>query len=402
MEELTRKTDAELYERRGALTTEAEKPDADLDAIEEEVRAINAELEQRRAAREQAAAEEETRIAEEAKRAEMRKLVANGAGETIKSFTEERKTSMDIKEIRNTKAYIDAYAKGIMSGRYDECRKLLTENGVGQAAEGDGIVPVPTFVEERIQGIFERNDLLRRIRRTYFRGNLRVGFEVSSTGAAVHQEGDEAIADEEIVIGVAEIISVMIKKTILVTDELVDIGGQAMLDYIFDEFENKIEAFGAAGVVATIAGAPTTSDTSHVGVPQYPVSVITLDMVAQALALATNTLTDPCLLMNRGTYAAIRAAQLAANYAVDPFEGLPIVFTSALPAFADANDNDVFMIVGDLDAVTVNFPAGDQVRFVYDPYTQAPADLVRITGKLYAGIGLTTPGKLVNIVKDAE
>ena len=309
---------------------------------------------------------------------------------------------MDIKEIRNTKAYIDAYAKGIMSGRYDECRKLLTENGVGQATEGDGIVPVPTFVEERIQGIFERNDLLRRIRRTYFRGNLRVGFEVSSTGAAVHQEGAEAIADEELIIGVVEIISVMIKKTILVTDELVDIGGQAMLDYIFDEFENKIEAFGAAGVVATIAGAPTTSDTSHVGVPQLPVSVITLDMVAQALALATNTLTDPCIVMNRGTYAAIRAAQLAANYAVDPFEGLPIVYNSSLPAFADANDDDVFMIVGDLDAVTLNFPAGDQVRFVYDPYTQAPADLVRITGKLYAGIGLTTPGKLVNIVKDAE
>ena len=400
MEELTRKTDAELYERRGALTTEAEKPDADLDAIEEEVRAINAELEQRRAAREQAAAEEETRIAEEAKRAEMRKLVANGAGETIKSFTEERKTSMDIKEIRNTKAYIDAYAKGIMTGRYDECRKLMTENGI--AAEGDGIVPVPTYVEERIQGIFERNELLRRIRRTYFRGNLRVGFEVSSTGAAVHNEGDEAIADEELIIGVVEIISVMIKKTILVTDELVDIGGQAMLDYIFDEFENKIEAYVAAGVVSVITRAPTTSDTSHVGVPQLPVSVITLDMVAQALALVTNTLTDPCLVMNRGTYAAIRAAQLAANYAVDPFEGLPIVYNSALPAFADANDDEVFMIVGDLDAVTANFPAGDQVRFVYDPYTQAPADLVRITGKLYAGIGLTTPGKLVNIVKSAE
>lgn len=383
---MEQKTTEELLERRTQIASEIETDGADLDALEAEVRAINEELETRKQA--------------EAQRRELRKAVADGDGETIKTFEKEK--TMDIKEIRSSKEYMNAWAKGIMSGRYDECRTLLTENGSANAVEGDGLVPVPTYVEERIQGIFERNEILRRVRRTYFRGNLRVGFEVSSTGATVHEEGAEAIDDEQLIIGVVEIISGMIKKTILVTDELVDIGGQAMLDYLFDEFENKIESYLAAGIVSTIANAPATSTPIAVGVPIYPVSVITLDMVAQALALAENTLTNPCLVMNRGTYAAIRAAQLAANYAVDPFEGLPIVFNSTLPAFSDANDDDVFMSVGDLDAVTVNFPAGDQVRFIYDPYTQAPADLVRITGKLYAGIGLTTPGKLVNIVKDAE
>ncbi len=392
---MNKKTYEELIERRSALGAAADQEDADLDAIEKEIREINEELERR-------AAEKADRDAAEQKREELRKLVANGAGVSCESKTKERNQNMDIKEIRSSKEYMNAWAKGIMSGRYDECRTLLTENGSANAVEGDGLVPVPTYVEERIQGIFERNEILRRVRRTYFRGNLRVGFEVSSTGATIHAEGDEAIADEELVIGVVEIISGMIKKTILVTDELVDIGGQALLDYLFDEFENKIESYLADGIVSAIAAAPATSTPIAVGVPQYPVSVITLDMVAQALALAENTLTNPCLVMNRGTYAAIRAAQLAANYAVDPFEGLPIVYNSSLPAFADANDNDVFMQVGDLDAVTVNFPAGDQVRFIYDPYTNAPADLVRITGKLYAGIGLTTPGKLVNIVKDTE
>ena len=380
---MNEKTTEELLERRTQIASEIETEGADLDALEAEVRAINTELENR------------------AKVMELRKAVAQGGGTIIKEIEKEK--TMDIKEIRSSQEYINAYAKGIMTGRYDECRKLLTENAdAGNIGLADSTVPVPTYVEERIQGIFERNEILRRVRRTYFRGNLRVGFEVSSTGATIHAEGDEAIADEQLVIGVVEIISGMIKKTILVTDELVDTGGQALLDYLFDEFENKIESYLASGIVGTIATAPTSSDSSHVGVPQYPVSVITLDMVAQALALTTNTLTNPCLVMNRGTYAAIRAAQLAANYAVDPFEGLPIVYNSTLPAFADANDNDVFVQVGDLDAVTVNFPAGDQVRFIYDPYTQAPADLVRITGKLYAGIGLTTPGKLVNIVKDTE
>ena len=381
------KTIEELLERRTQIAVEIETDGADLDALEAEARSINDELERRKA--------------EETRKNELRKAVAEGEGKTIEKI--ERKTTMDIKEIRSSKEYLNAYAKGIMTGRYDECRTLLTENALeANIAEGDGIVPVPTYVEERIQGIFERNEILRRVRRTYFRGNLRVGFEVSSTGASYHAEGDEAIADEQLIIGVVEIISGMIKKTILITDELADIGGQALLDYLFDEFENKIESYLATGIVSVIAAAPTSSDSTHVGVPQYPVSVITLDMVAQALALCENTLTDPCLVMNRGTYAAIRAAQLAANYAVDPFEGLPVVYNSSLPAFADANDTDVFMQVGDLSAVTVNFPAGDQVRFIYDPYTNAPADLVRITGKLYAGIGLTTPGKLVNIVKDAE
>ena len=377
------KTTEELLERRTQIASEIETEGADLDALEAEVRAINTELENR------------------AKVMELRKAVAQGGGTIIKEIEKEK--TMDIKEIRSSQEYINAYAKGIMTGRYDECRKLLTENAdAGSIGLADSTVPVPTYVEERIQGIFERNEILRRVRRTYFRGNLRVGFEVSSDGATIHEEGTEEIEDEVLVIGVVEIISAMIKKTIMVTDELVDIGGQALLDYLFDEFENKIESYLAAGIVSAIAAAPTSSDSSHVGVPQYHVSVITLDMVAQALALATNTLTNPCLVMNRGTYAAIRAAQLAANYAVDPFEGLPIVYNSTLPAFADANDNDVFVQVGDLDAVTVNFPAGDQVRFIYDPYTNAPADLVRITGKLYAGIGLTTPGKLVKIVKDTE
>lgn len=386
---MNEKTTEELLERRTAIASEIETDGADLDALESEARSINEELERRKA--------------EEAKREEIRTAVAEGDGEIIKEFKEEREKTMNIKELRSSTEYINAWANGIMTGRYDECRRLLTENALeANVGEGDSTVPVPTYVEDRIHGIFERNEILSRVRRTYFRGNLRVGFEVFSTGATIHAEGDEAIADEQLVIGVVEIISGMIKKTILITDELADIGGQALLDYLFDEFENKIESYLAAGIVTTIAAAPTFSDSTHVGVPQYPVSVITLDMVAQALALVENTLTDPCLVMNRGTYAAIRAAQLAANYAVDPFEGLPIVYNSSLPAFADANANDVVMQVGDLDAVTVNFPAGDQVRFIYDPYTNAPADLVRITGKLYAGIGLTTPGKLVNIVKTEE
>lgn len=384
---MEQKTTEELLERRTQIATEIETDGADLDALEAEVRAINDELETRKQAEEQ--------------RRELRKAVAEGDGETIKDFTEEREKTMTIKELRSSQEYLNAWAEGIKTGRYDECRRLLTENALeANIAEGDGVVPVPTYVEGRIQGIFERNEILSRVRRTYFKGNLKVGFEVSSTGATAHAEGASAISDEQLVIGTVSIIATMIKKTILVSDELIDMHGQEMLDYLFDEFENKIETFLAGSVVDKIANAPAVSSATAVGIPAVESGVITLDIVAQALALLTNSVDNAVVVMNRGTYAAFRAAALNANYSVDPFEGLTVVFTSALPSLADATAGATWLIVGDMSAVTVNFPAGDQVKFVYDPYTNAPADLVRITGRLYAGIGVTTPGKLAKVAKE--
>lgn len=387
---MNEKTYEELIKRRSALGAAADQEDADLDAIEKEIREINEELERR-------AAEKADREAAEQKREELRKLVANGAGVPCESKTEERNHTMNIKELRSSQEYLNAWAEGIKTGRYDECRRLLTENAFSPE-ETDGVVPVPTYVEGRIQGIFERNEILSRVRRTFVRGNLKVGFEVSSTGASGHIEGTGPIADEELIIGTVQIIASMIKKTILVSDELLDMNGEEFLDYVFDEFENKIESHIASLVIAAIDNAPTTSDATNVGIPAHEITTLDLDTIAQAMALLTNTVTNPCIVMNRGTYAAFRAAQLSASYAVDPFEGLPIVYSSDLPSFADANVDDMVIAVGDLSAVTINFPAGDQVKFVYDPYTNAPSDLVRITGRLYAGVGVTAPGKLAKVV----
>ena len=66
--DFTQMSNDELLERRQAIAEELDAPEADLDALEEEVRAINTEL--------------ETRKANEAKRVELRAAVANGAGET--------------------------------------------------------------------------------------------------------------------------------------------------------------------------------------------------------------------------------------------------------------------------------------------------------------------------------
>ena len=64
-----------LEERKSAIVSELENDGADLDSLESEMRSINEEL--------------ETRKAEEAKKAEIRSMVARGAGEVVKEIKTE-------------------------------------------------------------------------------------------------------------------------------------------------------------------------------------------------------------------------------------------------------------------------------------------------------------------------
>lgn len=380
------KTTEELLERRTAIASEIETEGADLDALEAEARAINSELENRKNA--------------EAEREEMRNAVANGEGETIKEIKEEREKTMTFDEIRSSKEYIDAYVEGIKTDNFSECRALLEKRDASPllTVNASGAVPVPTYVEDRIKTAWENNEIARRIRRTYYKGNLQVGFEASSDGAKVHTEGGDAIADEALVLGIIELVPAMIKKTIRLSDEVLDMKGEAFLDYLIDEFENKIVAKIAEAAVTAVVNAQASSDATHIGVPQL-VDAPDIDTVVQALALLTNDAANPVVVCNRGTYAVIRAAALNANYSVDPFEGCSVLFTSALDAYADASSGEDYMIVGDLSAVQANFPNGDNIKFVIDPYTEATKDLVRITGRVYAGIGITEVGMLAVVKK---
>lgn len=380
------KTTEELLERRTAIASEIETEGADLDALEAEARAINSELENRKNA--------------EAEREEMRNAVANGEGETIKEIKEEREKTMTIDEIRSSKEYIDAYVEGIKTDNFSECRALLEKRDASPllTVNASGAVPVPTYVEDRIKTAWENNEVARRIRRTYYKGNLQVGFEVSSSGADIHEEGGDAIDDEELVLGIVSLIPQMLKKTIRLSDEVMDMKGEAFLDYLVDEFENKIVAKISEEAITAVVNAPANSDATHIGVPTITTAV-DIDTVVKALGRLTNDAANPVVVCNRGTYAVIRAAALNANYSVDPFEGCQVVFSSAIPDYNTASSGVRYMIVGDLSAIQANFPNGDNIKFVIDPYSEATSDLVRITGRVYVGIGITTPGMLAAVIK---
>lgn len=367
-----------LLERRSAIATELDAEGADLDALEAEVRGINAELEARKAA--------------EAKRAELRSMVGQGAGKKIETKELRGAAPKTEAEIRSSKAYIDAYANYIKTEDATECRALLTTLATG------GQVPVPTILEGRIRTAWERSELLSRVTRSYARGVMRVGFELSATDAAIHEEGDDAPDEEVLTFGVVTLTPKSIKKWITISDEAADMGGEEFLDYIFDEIEYKLTREAQKNILAAIIAAPAAATATAVGVPAIT-GTPTLGIVAEAIGKLSDEATRPVIVMNKSTWAAFKAVQYAGQFNVDPFEGLTVIFDNTLKTPTAAASGETWMIVGDPAAVQVNFPNGDDVRIKYDDTSMAEKDLIKIVGRMYAAIGVTTDKALVKVTK---
>lgn len=374
--ELKNKTVEELEARKAEILTEMTADDADTKALKEEMRAIVDELEARKA--------------KEAERQDIRRLVANGAGQAVAAapvFADANQPA----EVRNSKEYIEAYARYIKTGDDREARALLTENV-------SGTLPVPEFIDGIIRTAWERDGIVSRVRRTYFRGNLRVSFELSATGAWVHTEGTTAVTEETLTLGIVEMRPATIKKWITISDEDMAMGGEAFLRYIYDELAYQIVKKLAELIVTDITGSPTSSDADEVGVPKVTLAPSTTT-IATAAANLSDEARDVVIIMNRLTEAAFIEAYAAGNFAVDPFAGLTRVYTSALPAYSAASASAVYAIVGDLRGVQVNYPEGDGVAIKYDDLSLAEKDLVKIVGRQYAAHDVTGPGMLVNIAK---
>lgn len=382
--EIKEMTIAQLEERRAAIPSELDAEDADLDALEAEARAINAELEARKAA--------------EQKRNDIRASVASGAGTVTEKIKEVEKT-MTIEEIRKDKRYIDAYANYIKSGDDRECRAILTETNPGSVT-GSGPVPVPVLVDEIVRTAWDNDEILSRVRRTYFRGNLKVAFERSATEAVVHTEGTSAPSEESLVLGIVTMIPQNVKKFIKISDEAVAMGGESFLRYVYDELTYQIIRKLSALVVGDITGAGTTHSATAIGIPKVSVAP-GLTTVATAAGNLTDEARNPVVIMNRLTHAEFYAAYAAAGFAIDPFMGFTVLYSAALPAYSTASDNAVYAIVGDLEGAQVNYPEGDGVVIKYDDLTEAEADMVKVVGRQYAAHAVTAPGRFVNITKPA-
>ena len=380
MIDLTEKSVEELEARQAEIAgmeTEGVETE-EIEARAGELEAIQAELQ----ARANAAAKAE----------EERQAVANGAGEVKEEKQEEKK--MEVSEIRNSPEYLEAYANYIRSGNDNECRTVL----LSKNAPASGQLPVPDMVESTIKTAWEKNEFLNKVRKTYFRGNLRVPFELSATGAWKHVEGTTGLTEEEITIGIVNIVPANIKKLVRVTDECIAMGGEEFINYIYTEVAYRVLGELTNEIIDYIDDLGTSNGATAIGIPKVKVAPGVMVLPNAATNLSEDA-TDLCVVMNRLTEAKFNTAYASGQFAIDPFDGFTKVYCSALPAYDAASENDMYALIGDLKAIQANYPEGEGVIIKWDDLTYAEDDIVKVVGRQYAGFAVTAPGRLVKLTK---
>lgn len=379
-EEIMEMTLEQLEERTSEIKSLVESKDetVDFEALSMELDSIK---------------ERKTFLADEERKADTQAVI-DGAGEetTIELPKEERKVA-DLKEIRNSAAYVDAFAEYVKTGDESECRALLSE----LATAATGYVPVPEFVEDEIKTAWSSNRILERVKKSYLKGIIKIGFELSATGAVVHSEGDTAPSEETLTLGIVELKPESIKKWITISDEVMDLKGEAFLRYIYDELTYQIAKKAEEELIALIEAAGTVSTASAVGVPVVATSA-TLSTVAEAISALSDKASDPVVIMNKASYASFKALQYAGNFPVDPFEGLDVIFNNSIKAVSAASSGDTYMIVGDLGVgAQANFPNGDEITLKFDDLSLSEVDLVKIVGREYVALGIVAPDAFVKV-----
>lgn len=379
IEEIRELTAEEVEARLVEIQTEIDAEGADLEAL-------NAEIDACKERRESLIkAEEERKVLAD-------KIATDREKVEIKEQREDEKVMSNV-EIRNTPEYIDAYANYIKSGDDSECRALLTELA-------SGTVAVPSLVEDIVRTAWEREGIMSRVRKSYLKGILKVGFEKSADPAYIHTEGAAADTEEALVLGTVSISPASIKKWITISDEVLDMKSEAFLRYIYDELAYQIAKKAADTLVGQIKSAGTSATATAVGVPAVAVTTVAMDTIAKAIALLSDEATDPVIIMNKQTYPVFKAVQYGANYAADPFEGMEVIFNSTLSTFTAATTGVPYAIVGDLGrGALANYPAGDEITFKFDDLSLAEKDLVKIVGREYVGLGIVGPDCFVKITK---
>lgn len=333
-------------------------------------------------------------LSEEQRKADIQTVIEmDDESKTSIEIPQEERKMADIKEIRNSKEYMDAFANYVKTGDDSECRALLTELVSG------GSVPVPSIVDEYISTAWNNNDILQLVSKSYIPGIVRIGFELSASGAVVHVEGSAAPAEETLSIGIVELKPESYKKWISISDEAIDLKGEAFIRYIYDELAQQIAKAVADALIQAILAAPAIATATAVAVPVVNADPV-LGIVSEAMSQLSDRASNPTVIINKKSLGTLKSIAYAANFPVDFFEGLTVKFNDQLTAIGSAATGDPYMIVGDFGVgVRANFPNGEEITTKYDELSLAEKDLVKIVGREYVALGLVASDALCVVKK---
>lgn len=349
----------ELEARRAEIVEQAteERTLEELNAFKAEKTAIDEEIAKRQKA--------------EAERRTIADAIAHDAVETVPVAEKREETKMENIEIRNTKAYIDAFANYVKTGDDTECRALLTDGVTG------GTVPVPEFVTEVIAERLKASPILSRVRRMSVRGNVKASFELSAPIAAQHTEGGAAVTEEALTLGIVTMIPKTMKKWVSFSDEVAD-NSEEFLRYIYDEITRGIIKAREKAVIDAILNAPQTATATAPAVAKTGSAAGAITDLIDARALLSDAAEDIVVIVSPADYAQYKGLQFGASYGVDPFDGHFVIISNYATV----------PIVGDLGGVIENLPKGDEVEFKYDDTSLMTSDMIRLLGRQPAAIAV--------------
>ena len=366
-------------------------------AIEEEMTQDGADIEALTKEADELIARKKELIAE---RAAAEQAILAGAGETISEHQENTQME-EIKITRDSQEYVEAYGEYKRTGDDTIVRSLLKSEN----AE-NGTVAVPTVVEEAIEKAWKEDQILSKVKQTSYKGNLEVNFFVSGDAAHVHAEGAaDPIADEDLDLGIRTLVPIAIKKNLPVTRQALKLRGAAFLDFLKDEVYDAIVYKAGGELLNDIKSAPTTSTASMPGVPKVTTDSgatdpLSLSLLVEAQGVLSARAKNKVWIMNPQTKAYCKALAIANNYAIDPFDGIPVIEDDRLPAYTSAQAGDTYIILGDLSyGARANFPDGKDVEILVDKMTNKKKNVVDIFGELFLSIGICQQNAFVKIAK---
>lgn len=324
---------------------------------------------------------------ERAKRGELKKIEERG----------KENKKMNMEEFRASREYADIYADFLKTGNNNVFARANTILGT-DAITGDNTskVPTPVVLENAIMTAWDdAGKIVDLCKKLQVKGLVRIPVETSAPDAVIHTEGSAAPDSEALAISYVEIAPQTIKKWVLVTDEMLAMNSIGFLEYIGRELAYKIIKKLEDDIVSDLA--TRTADAY--------VSEISADADSDAIYKAQAELADeadaPVIIVNKKTYFnTLKTLKDGANRPIYnevsnnegvtyTLNGIPVIFSSVLPEYAAGAG--VWAVVGDFSGYTVNYPNGDGVATVTDPYSMAERDLVKIVGKLYAGHAADRP-----------
>lgn len=366
-------------------------------AIEEEMTQDGADIEALTKEADELIARKKEIIAE---RAAAEQAILAGAGETISEHQENTQME-EIKITRDSQEYVEAYGEYKRTGDDTIVRSLLKSEN----AE-NGTVAVPTVVEEAIEKAWKEDQILSKVKQSSYKGNLEVNFFIDGDAAIVHAEGAaDPIADEDLDLGIRTLVPIAIKKNLPVTRQALKLRGAAFLDFLKDEVYDAIVYKAGGELLNDIKSAPTTSTASMPGVPKVTTDSgatdpLSLSLLVEAQGVLSARAKNKVWIMNPQTKAYCKALAIANNYAIDPFDGIPVIEDDRLPAYTSAQAGDTYIILGDLSyGARANFPDGKDVEILVDKMTNKKKNVVDIFGELFLSIGICQQNAFVKIAK---